>query len=91
MQIPFLDASSLVALLSYTAPVDHQRQAHCKAPPEVQRELIQESLPGGAHAGDLTQPIASGVIGIEDVLHDLFELCRCRASRWATCVRHCAI
>lgn len=56
MNIPFIDAQTLAATLSYGGLVEHLRQAHCKPPPEVQRVLMQEPVAGGADNGFLIWP-----------------------------------
>ncbi len=56
MNIPFIDAKTLRATLSYRGLVEHLRAAHCKPPPQVQRVLMQESVAGGQDNGFLIWP-----------------------------------
>jgi ornithine cyclodeaminase len=56
MTIPFFDAQTVAATLSYAGLVEHLRQAHCQPPPEVQRVLMQQQVAGGADNGFLIWP-----------------------------------
>lgn len=56
MHVPFIDAPTLAATLSYPGLVEHLRQAHQKPPPAVQRLLMQQAVAGGADNGFLVWP-----------------------------------